>query len=464
MAAYYQKKENHLIKVGQRFPLTIKRLGINGEGIGYYKHKVIFVPGALPQEVVVAEVSSVEPNYATAKIRRFRQRSQDRIEKKDRYDVGGIELEHLKYTSQLEFKRDVVRQALEKFKPHGYQNYSLLPTIGMKEPFEYRNKAQFQVRKNAEGKVVAGLYRRNSHDLVDLPTFSTQRPMTLKIMRIVCMLLQELNIPIYDEKRNSGIVKTLVVRESRAEKNAQLTFVTNSEKLPQKRVLLARIKKELPMVVSVMQNINKGKNSLVWGEKTVHLAGKDYLMEKLGNISFKLSARAFFQLNPQQTEKMYREIKKALALKQNEILVDAYCGVGTIGLFVAEQIKEVRGMDITPEAVEDARFNAKLNGYVNTVYETGKAEDIIPRWVEEGFVPSAIVVDPPRSGLDTKLINTILHVAPAKFVYVSCNPSTLARDLVKLTKKYKVDYIQSIDMFPQTARCEAVVKMIRKDS
>lgn len=464
MAADYrrQRKNDYPIKIGQRFPLTIKRLGINGEGIGYFKHKVIFVAGALPQEVIVAEVVDVESNYATAKIHRIRRQSQKRVEKKDKYDVGGIELEHLNYEGQLEFKRDVVKQALEKFKPSGYKKYKILPTIGMEKPFEYRNKAQFQVRKNVHGQVIAGLYRRNSHDLVALPTFSTQRPLTLKVIRTVCRMLQELEIPIYDEKKNSGIVKTLVVRESRAEKNIQLTFITNSAKLPQKKVLLAKIEEELPMVVSVMQNINKGRHALVWGDKMVHLVGREYLMEKLGNISFKLSARAFFQLNPEQTEKMYTEIKKALALKPDEILLDAYCGVGTIGLFVAEQAKEVRGMDIIPEAIEDAQFNAKLNGYTNTTYETGKAEEVIPRWIEKGFVPSAIVVDPPRTGLDIKLIKTILYVKPQKLVYVSCNPSTLARDLVKLAQEYRVEYIQSIDMFPQTARCEAVVKLTRR--
>ncbi|KRL00263.1 23S rRNA (uracil(1939)-C(5))-methyltransferase RlmD [Liquorilactobacillus capillatus] len=462
MVADYRDKNKQLIKVGQCFPLTIKRLGINGEGIGYYKHKVIFVAGALVQEVIVAEIISVRPNYATAKIHRIRKRSQDRIEKKDQYDVGGIELEHLRYTQQLEFKRDVIRQSLEKFKPTGYKTYKLLPTIGMQTPFEYRNKAQFQVRKNQQGQVIAGLYRRNSHDLVALPTFSTQRPLTMQIMRTVCEILQELEIPIYDEKKNSGIIKTLVVRESWAEKNAQLTFITNSTKLPHKKQLLEKVASRLPMIVSVMQNINQGRASLVWGDKTLCLAGKDYLLEKLGNIQFKLSAQAFFQLNPEQTEKMYLEIKKALALKKDELLIDAYCGAGTIGLFVAEQAKEVRGMDIVAAAIADARFNARLNGYTNTQYVTGKAEEVIPKWVEEGLVPHALVVDPPRTGLDKRLIKTILEVKPTKFVYVSCNPSTLARDLVQLTRVYRVDYIQSIDMFPQTARCEAVVKLIRK--
>ena len=207
-----------------------------------------------------------------------------------------------------------------------------------------------------------------------------------------------------------------------------------------------------------MQNVNPGRTSLIWGEKTNLLAGRDYIMESLGKVKFKLSARAFFQLNPIQTKKLYDQVKQALDLQPDETLIDAYCGVGTIGLYVAGQAKEVRGMDIIPEAIEDARYNAQLSGRDNTYYEAGKAEDLIPKWNQDGFVPDALVVDPPRTGLDDKLIQTILKYQPRKLVYVSCNPSTLARDMVKLTSKYDVEYIQSIDMFPQTARCEAVVK------
>ncbi|MFT9098281.1 23S rRNA (uracil(1939)-C(5))-methyltransferase RlmD [Liquorilactobacillus sp.] len=457
-----QDSGQNLLVSGKRFPLTIKRLGINGEGIGYFKHKVIFVEGALPNEVVVAEVVEDNGKYATAKIHQIRTKSPYRIEKKDNYDVGGIELEHLKYEEQLKFKKDVFAQALEKFKPQGYQRFKLLPTIGMKHPFEYRNKAQFQVRKTIEGKVIAGLYKRGTHDLVDLPTFSTQRPLTMKVIRKICKYLENLEIPIYDEESNSGIIKTIVVRESFATGEVQVVFITNSEKLPKKRFLFEEINNNLPEVTSVLQNINKGKTSLVWGKTTKLLSGNEYITEKLGNVEFKLSARAFFQLNPYQTQKMYEEVKKALALGKAEKLIDAYCGVGTIGLFVANETNEIRGMDITPEAIEDAKLNAKLNKQNNFLYTVGRAENLIPEWQQNGFAFDALVVDPPRTGMDTKLIKTILKAKPRKFVYVSCNPSTLARDLKELTQVYYVDYIQSIDMFPQTARCEAVVKLSRR--
>lgn len=453
------------IEAGSRFPLTIKRLGINGEGIGYYKRKITFVPGALPDEVVVAEVTSVADSYINAKIHKIRKQSPVRVEPKDATysEVGGIELEHLNYKGQLAFKKDVIVQSLERYKPRGYEHYDLKETIGMQNPYEYRNKAQFQVREK-DGHVIAGLYKPKSHDLVDLKEFSTQRPTTMLVIRHVVALLEELEIPIYNEEAKSGIIKTLVVRESFNTGEVQLTFITNSAKLPKKRELVMHILEELPMVTSVMQNINKGETSLVWGDETINIAGQDFIMERLGKMKFKLSARAFFQLNPVQTGVLYDEINKALNLDKNESLVDAYCGVGTVGLYVAHGAKEVRGMDTTPEAIEDARENAVLSHQENTTYEVGKAEDILPKWLEEGFVPDALVVDPPRTGLDDQLIEAINKSRPKKFVYVSCNPSTLAKDLELLTKSYRVDYIQPVDMFPQTSKVEAVVKLSRRSS
>lgn len=449
------------LKKGQKIVVTIKRLGINGEGIGYYKKKIVFIPNALPDEVVLASITEAKQKYAKAKLLKIKKKSSQRVEPVDKYDVGGIELEHLAYDAQLEFKQDVIRQALEKYRPNGYKNYPILETLGMDDPYHYRNKAQFQVQKTKTGKVIAGLYKANSHILVDLPTFATQRELTMKVIRTLCQLLEKWHISIYDERKNTGTVKTLVVRESFATKQVQLVLVTNIEKIVHKNELLADIKSLLPEVVSVMQNINQGKTSLVWGEKTLPLYGKTSITEKLGDLTFELSARAFFQMNPIQTKVLYDEVKKALDLKADETLVDAYCGVGTIGLYVGKEAKEVRGMDVIDEAMQDARINAK-NAGIKAHYTTGKAEDVLPQWIKEGFKFDALVVDPPRTGLDQNLIKTILQYEPQKFVYVSCNPSTLARDLVELSKKYNVDYIRSVDMFPQTARVEAVVKLSKK--
>ena len=356
----------------------------------------------------------------------------------------------------------MVAQALERYQPEGFHSYDLRPTLGMKDPYGYRNKAQFQVRRNAEGQVEAGLYAERSHDLIDLPTCSVQMPVTMTVMRAVVAMLQDLDMPIYDEEQKSGIVKTLVVRAAAHTDDVQLVFITNSPKLPHKRELLERIANELPQVTSVMQNINPGETSLVWGDDTRHLAGAEAITEKLGDLTFKLSARAFLQLNPAQTEVLYDEAKKALDLQPGQTVVDAYAGIGTIGLSLADVAAEVRGMEIIPEAVDDANANAAANGITNAHYEVGTAEDLLPKWVMAGFRPDAIVVDPPRTGLDATLIETILAIRPSKLVYVSCNPSTLAKDLVDLTADYRVEYIQSVDMMPQTARCEAVVKLTRR--
>ena len=442
--------------------LKIKKMGINGEGIGYFQRKIVFVPQALAEEYVLAQIEKEQPKYINAELVKILKKSPVRTQPRDKYDVGGIELEHLQYSAQLKFKEDIIRQSLAKFKPQGYRQMEIRPTIGMDEPYRYRNKAQFQIRKSKSGKILAGLYRPNSHFLVDLPTFSTQKPLTMKVMRTVVALIKKWNISVYDERQHRGLLKTVVIRESEAFNQIQVVFITTSDRFPQKNQLINDLQQQFPEIISIMQNVNRSRGSQIWGDETFNLAGTDYLDEQLGNVHFKLSARAFFQLNPQQTIRLYDQVAQALDLQPHETLVDAYCGVGTIGLYVGQNAKEIRGMDIIPEAIQDARMNARLSGVSNATYEVGTADKWFAKWTKEGFVPDALVVDPPRTGLDERLIQTIHQFKPQKFVYVSCNPSTLARDLVKLTNDYHVEYIQSIDMFPQTARCEAIVKFKRK--
>ncbi|AUJ32511.1 MAG: 23S rRNA (uracil(1939)-C(5))-methyltransferase RlmD [Liquorilactobacillus nagelii] len=462
MNNFKQKKISSVqLEEGQKIPLTIKRLGINGEGIGYFKHKIVFVTGALPNEVVVAKVTKVLPKYATAEIHRIRRTSSDRVSPRDVYQVGGIELEHLAYPQQLNFKRDLVKQALEKYRPQGFKKYQILSTVGMKNPYFYRNKAQFQVREKG-GKIIAGLYRRGTHEVIDLPDFSTQGLLTMKVVRQVCHLIEKLGIPAYNEKNNSGIIKTLIVRESFSTRQVQLTIVTNSAKLIHQTALIQEIHQTLPEVVSIFQNVNPGRQSLVWGEKTKILFGQEKITEQLGTKKYNLSVRAFFQLNPQQTAKMYQIVADALALKPTDHLLDAYCGVGTIGIFLADQVNSVRGMDTIPEAINDAKENASINNCSNTEYVCGTAEDVLPLWLHQGFHPDAAIVDPPRVGLDQRLLEALLQSKPQRLVYISCNPSTLARDLVKLARIYQINYLLPVDMFPQTPRAEVVVKLTLK--
>lgn len=455
---------NHTIQLDQTLNVPIKRLGINGEGIGYFKKTIVFVPGALPSETVTVKVTKVMPRFVEACLIQINKAAADRVTPPCRVyeECGGCQLQHLAYDSQLDFKKDVVKQALAKYKPAGYQQYPLLPTIGMDNPWSYRNKLQFQVRQNDNGLAEAGLYQADSHQLVPIDDCLVQQPATMTTLNKVVALLNKYNVPIYDEQKNSGIVKTIMIRVGIATKEIQLVFITNSPKLPKKQALIAELTEDMPEIVSIMQNIQQQKTSLVMGEETKHLWGKESIEEHLGDLIFDLSPRAFFQLNPEQTAVLYEETRKALDVQPSDTIVDAYCGVGTIGLSLAKKVTRVRGMDTIPAAIEDARRNAERLGVENSRYEVGTAEELLPHWFTNGFRPDGIVVDPPRTGLDDQLIQALLRYPSRKLVYVSCNPSTLARDLVKLTKKYTVDYLQSVDMFPQTARAEVVAKLTLK--
>ncbi len=455
-----RRSENIHVQVGDRFPLTIRKMAVNGQGIGYFKHKVCFVPGTLPGEVVVAEVVSVHQRYLEAKIHRLRKTSADRVTPRDAYasEAGGFEFEIMAYSAQLKFKRQVVLDSLAKFRPLGYRHYQVKETLPATPQYGYRNKAQFQVRKQND-QLVMGLYAPSSHTVVDMQSCVVQMPGIMEVMNHVRQMIIGLDIPVYDEEQNSGIIKTIVVRESMANGKLQMTFVTNSPKLLKKHQLLVRIQDELPQVVSVLQNINPGNTSTVWGPTTKLLAGQSTITESLMGLDFQLSAPSFLQLNPYQTENLYEEAAKALELSANDTLIDAYAGIGTIGLSLASRVKEVLGMEIIPEAVDDANKNARLNGIDNAHYEVGAAEDLLPKWQAEGHSFDALVVDPPRTGLDNHLIDAILTAKPHKFAYVSCNMATMARNLARLVPTYHVDYIQPVDMMPQTPRCEAVVKL-----
>ncbi|HFH6685918.1 TPA: 23S rRNA (uracil(1939)-C(5))-methyltransferase RlmD [Streptococcus agalactiae] len=444
----------------QRIPLKIKRMGINGEGVGFYKKTLIFVPGALKGEEVFCQISSVRRNFAEAKLLKINKKSKNRVDPACSIykECGGCQIMHLQYDKQLEFKTDIIRQALMKFKPEGYENYEIRKTIGMSEPEHYRAKLQFQVRSFG-GNVKAGLYAQGTHRLIDIKDCLVQDRLTQEMINRVAELLGKYKLPIYNERKIAG-VRTVMIRRAQASGEVQLIFIT-SKRLDFDDVVIELVR-EFPELKTVAVNINASKTSDIYGQITEVIWGQESINEEVLDYGFSLSPRAFYQLNPKQTQILYSEAVKALDVKEDDDLIDAYCGVGTIGLAFAGKVKSVRGMDIIPEAIQDAKENALHMGFTNTHYEAGKAEDIIPRWYSEGFRANALIVDPPRTGLDDKLLNTILKMPPEKMVYVSCNTSTLARDLVTLTKVYHVHYIQSVDMFPHTARTEAVVKLQRK--
>ena len=456
-------QQQTIMSVGKRIPLNIKKLGINGEGIGYYKRNIVFVPGAITGEEVYIELTKVARGYSEGKIIKVQKRSKHRTTPPcPVYDeCGGCQLQHMKYDMQLKAKRDIVAQSLAKYVKDGAKKIDLRPTIGMDDPWNYRNKSAFQARQSGD-KVLAGLYAENSHKLLDIEDCAVQHPMTAKMTTKVKRIMQELQIPAYNEKTNRGTVRTIVVRTGVNTGETQIVFVTTKKNFDQKDELVERVKALDSKIVSIVQNVKEDSSPLIFGDQTIVLAGKESIREKLGEYAFDLSARAFFQLNPTQTVHLYNQIKKAAKLTGKESIVDAYCGVGTIGLWLSKGAKEIRGMDIIPESIVDAKKNAKKYGVENATYVQGTAEHWLEEWRLDGYVPDVVTVDPPRTGLDDSFIETMLVIRPERIVYTSCNPSTLAKDLAQLMELYQVEYIQPVYMFPQTAHVESVTLLTLK--
>ena len=440
--------------------ITIKRLGINGEGIGYYKKKIIFIPGALPDEVVVAKIVKSYSHYLQGELVRIKEKSPDRVAFPEGVDpeIGGLELAHLSYEKQLEFKRNNMLESLRKYHPRNYAKYKVKKTIPAPDEWHYRNKAQYQI-ENVHGKTKLGLFAPNSHRLIDLPKMPTQSEDTQKTEREIKVLIEKLHVPVANFRRHLPGVKTIVVRQSEASKEIQVTLITIGHKI-KNLIPLAKEIMKLDNVVSVYQNETEWQNPQVWGNKTEKLLGKNQIMEEILGKKFALSPRAFFQLNPVQTVNLYSEALKYLDLTPDQTLIDAYSGVGTLGILAADRVKQVIGIETIPEAVKDAEHNVELNHIKNADYIQGSVEKVLPELKNSGVSIDALIVDPPRTGLAKKLIKILLQVKPETFVYISCNPSTLAQDLVLLSEVYDVRVIQNVDMLPQTPRCEAIAKLV----
>lgn len=449
------------LHVGQVVEMEVKRMGINGEGIGYSERQVVFVPGAIPGETVSVRITNVYPKHAAGEVVQVIKTAPGRVEPPCPVyaECGGCSLQHMSYDLQLEMKRELVRESFARYAklPH----LAVEPTLGMENPWGYRNKVQLPIVHH-RGDVVVGLYQAGSHRIVDVSGCLVQHPLTNRIVQEVRDIARELGIALYNEKSHKGELRTIVARVGFETGECQLTLITRVRELSQRKELVKRIVERVPEITSIMQNVNGEKTSLIFGEETVHLWGRANIEEQLGEVKFSLSPRAFFQLNPEQTVKLYNLVREAAALTGNETVVDAYCGVGTIGLWLAPNAKAVRGMDTTPEAIEDARRNAVQSGIANAEFTVGAAEKLLVEWMQEGLRPDVVVVDPPRTGLAPELVQALLRTAPKRIVYVSCNPATLAKDCAVLLAKYEVVKVTPVDMFPQTAHVESVSLLVRK--
>ncbi|MGG6312281.1 23S rRNA (uracil(1939)-C(5))-methyltransferase RlmD [Paenibacillus macerans] len=452
------------VRAGDRIVVTIKRLGINGEGVGYYRRKAVFIEGGIPGEVIKAEVNRVEEKFIAASIREIEKRSPYRVDAPcPVFGIcGGCQIQHLSYEGQLAGKEEMIREAFARYA--GLQDVHMKPMLGMEHPWGYRNKAQLQLGMAQEG-MIAGLYAADSHKLIDITGCPIQHPKVNEAVDKTRNVLQRLSIPVYKEKSNQGLVRTIVVRVGFQSGQLQVTLVTANDRLPRRDELVKELRLAMPELTSIAMNVNPKNTSLVFGRRTELLWGAESIQESLGDLEFTLSPRAFFQLNPLQTVKLYESVRAAAGLTGRETVVDAYCGTGTIGLWLAPYAKEIRGIESIPEAVEDAKANAARNGRGNAAFYAGYAEELLPRWVKAGFEPDVIVADPPRTGLDPRFLEAVLKTKPKRFVYVSCNTSTLAKDCKALLDGgYALDWLQPVDMFPQTSHVEVIVRLERKDA
>lgn len=451
------------VEKNKRYEMTIDALGSAGEGIGRIDGFTVFVEGALPGEKIRVLLVKVKKSYGYGKLLEILEASPDRREPLCLVakQCGGCQLQHFSYGGELAYKTKLVQDALERI--GGIRDARVQPAIGMDDPWRYRNKAQFPVGQGKEGCAI-GFYAKRSHRIVDTEKCFLQNECNDEIVRIAREFFNEFQIPLYEEETHRGLVRHILTRIGKNSGEIMVCIVINGKKLPHSDVLAERLKK-VAGVVSIVLNINQEKTNVILGRKIVTLWGKDTITDTIDGISFEISPLSFYQVNPVQTEVLYRKAVELAELKGDETVLDLYCGIGTISLFFARKAKKVFGVEIVPEAIADARKNAERNGIANAAFAVGAAEEVIPRlYEEEGIAADVVVVDPPRKGCEERLLETILQISPKKIVYVSCNPATLARDLAVLRQGgYEVRTVQPVDQFPRSVHVETVALLSLKN-
>ncbi|OBW51636.1 23S rRNA (uracil-5-)-methyltransferase RumA [Solibacillus silvestris] len=444
------------IKKNDRQTVYIEDLTHDGNGVAKIDGYPLFIQGALPGETAEIHVMKTLKNYGFAKVVNILEKSPDRVEAPCVYfsQCGGCQLQHLSYEGQLKWKQNMVANVMKRL---GKIDAPVHPVKGMEEPWHYRNKSQLPFAQNESGQMVAGFYKTKSHSIVDMERCLIQTGEADVVMADLKRELEILGLRPYDEKSHQGMLRHVVVRKGRATGEVMVVLVTKSKKFPQASAVIEKIRALIPNITSIVQNVNGEKTNVIFGNDTFTLWGKDTIEDTIGNVRFEISARSFYQVNPVQTEVLYKQALDYAQLTGNERVIDAYCGIGSISLFLAQKAGHVMGVEIVEQAIEDAKRNAALNGFTNTYFEAGPAEEVIPRWYKEGKEADVLVVDPPRKGCDEALLSTIIEQKPKRVVYVSCNPATLARDLRILEDGgYKTQEVQPVDMFPHTTHCEAV--------
>lgn len=491
---------------------VIEDMSENGEGIGKVDGYTLFVKDAIVGDRAEVKVVKAKKSYGYARLVKLLAPSPDRVAPvcPAAAPCGGCQLQAMSYEAQLQFKENKVKNHLERI--GGFTDAQVLPVIGMAEPFHYRNKAQFPVTRDKEGNIRMGFYAGRTHSVIETPHCYIGHPVNDEILALVKKYMEQEQVQPYDETRHSGLVRHVLIRRAAATGQIMVCLVINGKKLPAADRLVGLLL-EVEGMTTIGFNVNRERTNVILGEKTVILHGPGYITDRIGELSFRISPRSFFQVNPVQTKKLYEKVLEFAGLKGEETVWDLYCGIGTISLFLARKAKQVYGVEIVPQAIENARENAKLNKIGNAAFFAGKAEEVLPKWYErqtgkeenDGYIMGGrrtdksgtkalsdsyggqdqgkdenmagnahkckagrehvdvIVVDPPRKGCAQSLLDTIVRMRPKRLVYVSCNSATLARDLKYLCREgFVLERVQPVDMFAMTVGVECVVLLSHK--
>ena len=467
------------MKKNDRFVLKIEDMGENGEGIGRLDGYIWFVKDAVIGDVIEAGVTKMKKQYGFARLIRVIEPSEYRTEERcpSARRCGGCQIQAVDYQEQLRLKEKKVynnlkrigglsslllpggEETTEQTKEETERNAVVMePIIGMENPWRYRNKAQFPFGRNKDGRIVTGFYAGRTHDIVEQEDCLLGVEENREILSIIRNFMEEYKIEPYNEETHRGLVRHVLIRKGFQTGELMVCLVINGRKLPGQQALTEHLL-EIPGMTSISLNVNQEKTNVILGKELINLWGEGHITDYIGAVQYRISPLSFYQVNPVQTERLYGTALEYAGLTGNETVWDLYCGIGTISLFLAQKAKQVYGVEIVPQAIDDARENARLNHMENVDFFVGKAEEVLPEQYERNQIyADVIVVDPPRKGCDEKCLETIVKMSPKRVVYVSCNSSTLARDVKYLEERgYRTERVRCVDMFPHSGHVETVV-------
>ena len=452
------------IEKNKEYTVNIIDNGFEGEGIAKIDGFTVFVPGAIKGEKIKILIVKVLSSHAFGKILEIIEPSKTRQEADcTTYKrCGGCNLRHIKYEETLKIKQNAVQSLVNKTLKNKIE---VQKAIGMENPFHYRNKAQYPIGKNKEGKAIIGVFANRTHEIIPIDKCYIQNEKTEELAKYILDFIIKKGISIYNEKTRNGLVRHIVTKIGIKTEEIMCVIVINGKEIPYENELVDEIINKFPKVKTIVKNINKKNTNVIFGKENINLYGNGYIKDKLGNFTFKISPQSFYQVNPIQAEKLYNIGVEAASITKNDTVFDLYCGIGTISIFMAQYAKKVYGVEIVEQAIEDAKENAKVNNIKNTEFIAGDTENILDDLINNRkIIPDIIMLDPPRKGLDNKSIENILKIKPNRVIYISCNPATMVRDLAKFESIYDINKIQPVDMFPYTSHVECCSVLYLKDS